>query len=577
MNPTPKPVRRYASPRRGYSLVEMIVASASAAVLLGGMASSIYIASQAFRQDGGSGTERMKTAAVLSQLNADLSQAISFTELTAGAATFTVPDRDGDRRPETIRYAWSGTPGEPLTYAYNDLAPGTLADDVQSFNLLVFTRTMTAPPLKITPPKGGSSLLFVVTDPENPTDQETARQVLFEFWDYDVTMIAASESQTNFDLLVSISEVVYISEEIISGALGTKLKEATIGIVNEEIALSDEFGFSSDSTMLLAKNVDIETNSHYITEELDTGALDILTIEHSVAAVTGTLASGLFVLGRYGDDPALFTVSPGADLYGGGVAAGRRVRLPWGGNSFDVNDLTPEGRTLMRRAIEWAAGAGADPGQGVNYEGFVDAKLPTEATEISVPTPPGTQEGDLLIAAAAIDGNVTTVLTGPSGWNPITITDATGVTLGVWWTIAGPAEPPAQLISWSGGPSEQSYAWVMRFTGHDPLAPINSSSVLTTNNSDTPTSPAVTTTVNDALILRLGGFDDDDIILGEPGLLGHAAITMDASGPGNNGASGGAGWVIQPLAGASDDSNFELTAREGSVTVTIAIAPDQGE
>ena len=40
----------------------------------------------------------------------------------------------------------------------------------------------------------------------------------------------------------------------------------------------------------------------------------------------------------------------------------------------------------------------------------------------------------------------------------------------------------------------------------------------------------MTTTVDDCIILRLGGFDDDDITLNNPGLSGHVTITMDTSG-----------------------------------------------
>ena len=39
-----------------------------------------------------------------------------------------------------------------------------------------------------------------------------------------------------------------------------------------------------------------------------------------------------------------------------GIAAGRRVSLPWGGGSFDVATLTPDGLTLMQEALEPAAG-----------------------------------------------------------------------------------------------------------------------------------------------------------------------------------------------------------------------------
>ena len=43
-------------------------------------------------------------------------------------------------------------------------------------------------------------------------------------------------------------------------------------------------------------------------------------------------------------------------LAGGGTAAGRRVQLPWGGGEFNFNSVINNGRYLMKRSIEWAAG-----------------------------------------------------------------------------------------------------------------------------------------------------------------------------------------------------------------------------
>jgi hypothetical protein len=76
------------------------------------------------------------------------------------------------------------------------------------------------------------------------------------------------------------------------------------------------------------------------------------------------------------------------------------------------------------------------------------------------------------------------------------------------------------------------------------------------------------------MVLRMGGFDDDDITLDNPGLSGHTTITMDKSGTGIGTASGGAGYVIQPTAGNSGTSAFSLTGSEQYRTVTISIAPE---
>ena len=138
-------------------------------------------------------------------------------------------------------------------------------------------------------------------------------------------------------------------------------------------------------------------------------------------------------------------------------------------------------------------------------------------------------EGDLLIAAVATDGS--TSLTTPAGWTEINQgANGTAVTLGVWRKIAGASES-SPTFTWTGG--QQAYGWMMRFTGQDPTNPINGTPVATNGTSATPTSPAVTTTVGCSLILRLGAFDNDDVNTlpepGNPGLSGHAAITMDES------------------------------------------------
>jgi hypothetical protein len=66
-------------------------------------------------------------------MQSDLEFALAFSEQTATAMTFTVPDRDGDLLAETIRYAWSGTPGDPLTRQINEGAVATMLEDVHVF------------------------------------------------------------------------------------------------------------------------------------------------------------------------------------------------------------------------------------------------------------------------------------------------------------------------------------------------------------------------------------------------------------------------------------------------------------
>jgi len=171
----------------------------------------------------------------------------------------------------------------------------------------------------------------------------------------------------------------------------------------------------------------------------------------------------------------------------------------------------------------------------------------------------------------ATDGNTAGSLASPAGWNAVHIADQGGaVTFGVWWKLAGASEGSNYTFSWSS--SEHAYGWIMRFTGHDPASPVDANSN-DAGSGAAPTSPSVTTTVDNALILRLGGFDDDDITADDPGLSGHTAINMGDSGNGPATASGGSGYVLQPTAGASGTASFSLTGSEQYVTVTLGIAP----
>lgn len=135
-------VTRSASCVRGYTLIELIVGMVSSAVLVSGLSSALYISSQALNLDKRPARQSSIATEVLGEMMADLRHAISFSERSSTAVTFQVPDRDGDGQPETIRYAWSGTPGDPLLRQHNNGNVHSVAEDVQFFNLASTTRNL---------------------------------------------------------------------------------------------------------------------------------------------------------------------------------------------------------------------------------------------------------------------------------------------------------------------------------------------------------------------------------------------------------------------------------------------------
>jgi type II secretory pathway pseudopilin PulG len=168
----------------------------------------------------------------------------------------------------------------------------------------------------------------------------------------------------------------------------------------------------------------------------------------------------------------------------------------------------------------------------LKYMGFNEAKAASDLTSLAVPIPTGTSSGDLLIAAVATDEDTSTTITTAAGWTQIDRGVSGGaVTLGAWYKVAGASES-APTFTWTGG--QQAYGWMMRFTGQDATNPINGTPVAASSTSATPTSPAVTTTVDNCIILRLGAFNDSSITVGSPGLSTplHTPITMNQSGGG---------------------------------------------
>jgi hypothetical protein len=133
---------------RAVTLVEMVVSLTIVSILLGACGSVMLLASRVIGISAAGPAVSMAVAdAAADQVAADLHMALQITERTATAVTFTVPDRNGDSTPETLRYAWAGA-GSPLTRQYNGQpAPAaSMAENVQLFNLDWLLRTAGPPP-----------------------------------------------------------------------------------------------------------------------------------------------------------------------------------------------------------------------------------------------------------------------------------------------------------------------------------------------------------------------------------------------------------------------------------------------
>lgn len=121
-----------ASRRRcGFTLVEMVVSLAIASVIVTSLGSVIMLASRALPAAGG-GNSGMATGLAMSQLASELRYALAISSATQNDITFTVADRDGDGKEETISYLWTGQ-GAPVTRTYNGGTAVTVLPSVHAF------------------------------------------------------------------------------------------------------------------------------------------------------------------------------------------------------------------------------------------------------------------------------------------------------------------------------------------------------------------------------------------------------------------------------------------------------------
>ena len=126
--------------RRGFTLVELGISSAIVGVLMVSLASVVVLSAKALPTEGSVGERIAENASALELLAGELRCATEVTHAEPTSVTFTVGDRNGDKTPETIRYAWAGA-GTPVTREYNGSAPVPVSGPAAEFSLLYTRRT----------------------------------------------------------------------------------------------------------------------------------------------------------------------------------------------------------------------------------------------------------------------------------------------------------------------------------------------------------------------------------------------------------------------------------------------------
>ena len=171
------------------------------------------------------------------------------------------------------------------------------------------------------------NVLLVVDDSGSLNAQDLAKKSMMEGWGFTVNVIDSADSQAAFDAAVAVNDVAFISEDIVSGDIGSKLRDAPIGVVAEEVNLSDvETGTASAITWDSAQTaINIDDNSHYITSPFSAGSLNVFTAAESMAYISGTTAPDLAQLGSSPGGTTLFAIDAGGELYDGTSFTGLHI------------------------------------------------------------------------------------------------------------------------------------------------------------------------------------------------------------------------------------------------------------
>ncbi|MFM1897472.1 MAG: hypothetical protein RLZZ385_2546 [Pseudomonadota bacterium] len=223
-------------------------------------------------------------------------------------------------------------------------------------------------------------------------------------------------------------------------------------------------------------------------------------------------------------------------------------------------------------AAEAACGVTYTPtGNAVEFVSCTETQSgDANVTSLTIPTPSGVALNDYLIAVIVVDNNETFLPT--SGWALETsFNNGNNVDMAIYTRVGTGAEAADYTFSW--GSNEEAYGYIMHFKGTSGIAQIATN----TGFGTAAQTPSVTTTSANNLILRIGGFDDDDINV-NPGTImtGHTGITQNYSSNTAGNISGGAAFRYRAVAGADGTANFvNFTGGQSEewATTTISLPP----
>jgi len=204
---------------------------------------------------------------------------------------------------------------------------------------------------------GGLNVLLFVANGSNPSPRDSEKKEMIESFGMTVTLIDDDADDSKVKTELQTTDVVYVSGSVTASSILTRIADVSIPIVNEEVNLLADYGFSEGEGGSSTNSTLSADDSHYIYEPYGDGDVAAFSSNVEMGILGGLVSNDVIKVGGLaGANTAFAALEDGAVGWSGTAVHARRVHVPFG--NADAREFTADGRALMKRTIEWAAGAG---------------------------------------------------------------------------------------------------------------------------------------------------------------------------------------------------------------------------
>jgi Tfp pilus assembly protein PilV len=235
-----------------------------------------------------------------------------------------------------------------------------------------------------------------------------------------------------------------------------------------------------------------------------------------------------------------------------------------------------------------AATATLGSGGSIAFRAAAQAGAASGVVNLTINQPAGTVQNDVMVASIGIRPDTATV-TPPAGWtllrrmNNDGSISGTNNSLVVYYKVAGASEPAN--YTWTFSTSTGSAGGILSFSGVDTATPVDVENGQPTPNGPTHTTPSVTTTVSNAMLVASFAYSSAEAWTPPPGMTEAVDIAGGLESTEINyllqAAAGATGTkTATPVPGDDDGGNAHLLALKPAVGCPVlaeTMGPEPGE